>query len=429
MGYITMSETELKQAKIFEKLKNGELTQREAAYRLNLSDRWVRKKFQRYKQQGEKGLIHQNRGRPNKRRWPEHEKTIALDLLRSEWRGFGPTFAAEKLAELKGIKVSKETLRQAMIKANVWHGKKRKLKHRKRRDRRVMIGLMIQLDGSPHDWFEGRGPCCTLLVFIDDATSQLLWLEFVESESYQGVMNATKNYVKRYGLPHEFYVDFGKVFSVNLNNKERIKKTQWERALEELGIRVRHAHSPQAKGRVERANKTLQDRLIKEMRLSGISSIAAANRFVKKSDFVERHNRKFAVPAKKIGDAHRPGDQYDLDDIFCLRYTRVLMNDYTILFNKRIFQLSHNQQTLIRPKDIITVTVHLNGTIALGIRSIKLCFNEIAVRPQKQPDVKRSVYVPRKPSENSRRWVSGLPVFFCSKKSRVKPASPAVEAE
>jgi len=292
-----------------------------------------------------------------------------------------------------------------------------------------MIGLMIQLDGSPHDWFEGRGPCCTLLVFIDDATSQILWLEFVESESYQGVMNATKNYIQKYGCPHEFYVDFGKVFSVNLNNKERVKKTQWERALEELSIKVTHARSPQAKGRVERANKTLQDRLIKELRLAGISSIEAANRFFQEGDFIVRHNKKFAVPAAHSGDAHRPVCQYNLDDIFCLRYTRVLMNDFTILFNKRIFQLDRNQQAIIRPRDAITVTVHLNKTITLSIRSIKLCFNEIDSRPSKRPDIKRYVYTPHKPSENSRRWVAGRPFIFQPRESRVKPASPAVEAE
>jgi len=430
MKYITMSRKELEQVKIFEKLKNGKITQAEAAYRLNISDRWVRKKLKRYKEYGEEGLIHKSRGKQSEKRWSEDEKTVAIELLKSDWYGFGPTFAAEKLAELHRIVVSKETLRQAMIEANVWNGKQRRLKHRKRRERRAMLGLMIQLDGSPHDWFEGRGQHCTLLVFIDDATSQILWLEFVKSEDYQGVMNATKNYIQRYGRPHEFYVDFGKVFSVNLNNEERIRKTQWERALEELSIRIQHAHSPQAKGRVERANKTLQDRLIKEMRLAEVSSIESANRFIQESNFIAQHNKKFVVSAAQKGDAHRSHNHYNLDDIFALRYTRVLMNDYTVLFQKRIFQLERKQRTLIRPKDIITVTVRLNQIIILSIRRTQLCFKEVNIRPQKQLIEKQFVErAPYKPNKNSRRWAAGELFIPQSAESRVKPATPAVEAK
>jgi len=315
-----------------------------------------------------------------------------------------------------------------MIQENIWQRKPRRLKHRKRRERRIMIGLMVQLDGSPHDWFEGRGPYCTLLVFIDDATSKILWLEFVESESYQGVMQATKNYIQAHGRPHEFYVDHGSVFKVNLNNAERIKKTQWERALDELNINIIHAHSPQAKGRVERANQTLQDRLIKEMRLAGIASIEAANSFIKESNFIEYHNQRFAVPAAQLGNAHRSSKQYKLDDIFCLRDTRVLMNDYTIRFNNRIFQLNNQQKTIIRPKDDITVVTRLNGSISLRIRKITLIFQEIKERVQPKVQEKRYVYKPSIVSQNSRRWAAGLPPAHPSE-SRVKRPAPAAEAQ
>jgi hypothetical protein len=246
-----------------------------------------------------------------------------------------------------------------MIRAGIWEGRKSRTKHRKKRERRSMRGIMIQLDGSPHDWFEGRGPKCTLLVFIDDATSQLLWLEFARSENESDVMRATRNYINRHGIPHEFYVDFGSVFSVNTNNPERDKKTQWERAVEELSIKVIHAHSPQAKGRVEKANDTLQDRLVKEMRLAGISSIEDANGFLREDYFIPKHNERFAVAPAQTGDAHRPLIGYDLDIIFCSRETRVLANDHTIVFNKRIFQLDRQQRTIIRPRDLINSSCDL----------------------------------------------------------------------
>jgi hypothetical protein len=181
-----------------------------------------------------------------------------------------------------------------------------------------MRGMLIQLDGSPHDWFEGRASKCTLIVFIDDATSEILWLEFVKSESFSGVAGATKNYVEKCGRPTSFYVDYGSVFSVNLNNPERCKKTQFERIMKEMNIDVIHARSPQAKGRVERCNKTMQDRLVKEMRLAGISSIKDANRFVRQGDFIKRHNLKFAVPPIQEGNVHKDIEGYNLYKLWLL---------------------------------------------------------------------------------------------------------------
>lgn len=306
--------------------------------------------------------------------------------------------------------VSKETLRKVMIGEGIWSAKARKSKHRKRRERRDMKGKMTQLDGSYHDWFEGRGAWCSLLVFIDDATSELLWLEFASRESYQGVMQATKNYIATHGRPHEFYVDFGSVFSVNLNNQERDKKTHWEVALEKLDIAIIHAHSPQAKGRVERSNQTLQDRLLHEMRLAGVSSIEAANKFLRDSSFIEKHNRRFGVKAIKQGNTHRPSSLYNLDDIFVLRDARVLANDYTIVYQKRIFQLLSQQKTIIRPKDQIVINTYLDGSIKLSIRKTLLAFVEIKKRQKPKPNGTTMINpIPQKPSPNSRRWVAGLP--------------------
>ena len=419
-----MNEKERKQAKVFEQISQTLITRREAAQRLNLSVRWVKKKYKRYCKNGDIGLVHKSRGRSSPNQWSSQQKGLLISLLHGEWHGFGPTFATEKLDELHGIKTNKETVRQVMIEASLWQPKASKIKHRRRRERRPVKGMMVQLDGSPHDWFEGRGSKCTLLVFIDDATSQILWLEFADSESVEALMKATKNYAERCGIPQSFYTDHGSVFHVNLNNKEGDKKTQWEKACHRLDIEAIHAHSPQAKGRVERSNQTMQDRLIKEMRLAGINSIQAANNYIRTSNFLTKHNAKFAVPAQQQGDAHLPADLYDLNDVFTIREMRVLANDFTIQYDKKLYQLAANQRTIIRPKNRITVKTHLSGDLTLWIRNIQLSFEPIAARPSKiiLPCVRPS-YRHNKPSANSRRWASGRPPL----ESRVKPASPAVE--
>ena len=221
-----------------------------------------------------------------------------MSLFEGQFAGFGPTFAAQKLDELYDIKVSKETLRKAMIAEGHWAGKKRKIKHRKRRERKEYYGEMVQVDGSPHDWFEGRGPRCTLINFVDDATSSIPFMMLAPSESNESLMTGLRKYIEMHGIPQSIYVDYGSVFRVNVNNKDHEKITQFERACKELGIIVKHASSPQAKGRVERSHGTQQDRLIKEMRLAGISTIEQANEFILKT-YLPKHNKQFAVPASQ----------------------------------------------------------------------------------------------------------------------------------
>ena len=423
MGYLTMNNKEREQAKVFEQVKQGIITQAEAAARLRITARWVRKKLKRYYELGDLGLIHLSRGRASGKKWDYEQELLLISLLQSEWRGFGPTFATEKLQELYQIKVSSEVVRQAMIRANLWAAKSKRSKHRSRRERKPMFGMMTQLDGSPHDWFEGRAARCTLLVLIDDATSQIVHMQFASSESNQSILDATKNYVQKQGAPRSFYVDFGGAFHVNLNNPEHDKKTQWERACKQLGIEIIHAHSPQAKGRVERCNKTMQDRLIKEMRLANICSIEQANVFLQTSDFIIKHNEKYAVKPAQLGDAHIDRSEYDLKDVFSIYNERTLANDFTLMFEKRIFQLHKQQRTLVKPKDLITVKTSLAGVISLWIRKTKLNFHEISdkpIKPAKEKIVSNRIY---KPSENSRRWADGLPPL-----SRVKPAQPAAEA-
>lgn len=380
---ISMSLKERDQSKIFEQLKNGVIMQQQAADALGLSLRQVQRKIKNFLLCGDASLVHGNRGRLSNRRIKEELVKAAINLVEEKYADFGPTLASEMLEERDNIKINHETLRLLMIRKGIWHRKVRKIKSKRWRKRKMCFGSLIQLDGSTHDWFEGRRGKCTLLVFIDDATSEVVWLEFVESESLEGVMRATKNYLIAHGRPVCFYTDYGSVFSVNTNNPEHIKKTQYERALKELGIKIIHAKSAQAKGRVERSNSTHQDRLVKMLRLENISTIEEANAYLH-NVYIPKHNRKFAVEAESTVNMHQSIDQYDLDNILCVKEERVLTNDRTIMYKSQYLQLSSDQKAVVFPKEKIMVHEHLSGVIKLFIRGIELTFIILPKRPQKQ---------------------------------------------
>jgi transposase len=406
MNNFIPSRTEMEDAITLDQLKRKEITQAEAAKAMGISARWVRTKLKRYIQEGLDGLIHKNRGKESKKKWKASERQLTIDLLKSTWQGFGPTFTADKLKQLYSIKVDKETVRQMMIKENLWVAGQQKSKHRKRRERKECFGMLIQVDGSPHDWFEGRGHKCTLLLFIDDATGRI-WAEFAKSESINAVMKSTINYLKTFGRPIAMYTDYGSVFSVNLNNKERDKITQYERALSEMEIELKRARSPQAKGRVERSFGTHQDRLVKELRLANISTMDTANIFLKEVYFKD-HNNRFAVEPAQSTDVHKSIEGFDLENVFCIKDTRKVANDFTIQYKKRIFQIERNRLAIVKPKDIVTINEHLNGTINIFIRRSKLNFYEI--RERSKPEIKEVVKNPnfhQKPSKNSKAWVIG----------------------
>ena len=225
---------------------------------------------------GAAGLISKRRGRPSNNRLPEKTINKARQLLRSRYHDFGPTLAAEKLA-IEGVSLSVETVRQLLIREGLWKAKRvRRAVIHQLRERRARLGELVQIDGSPHDWFEGRAPKCTLLVFVDDATSRLMYLQFVEAETTFNYFAAVRSYLTEFGKPLAFYSDKFGVFRVNIPNAlSGTGLTQFGRALKELDIELICAHSPQAKGRVERANQTLQDRLTKELRLRGLCTVAA----------------------------------------------------------------------------------------------------------------------------------------------------------
>lgn len=381
-----MSKKELNQMPVFEKLRDNEIEQVEAAKKLNLTTRQVRRKLKEFKKKGPKSLIHGLRGRKGSHCIDPKLKKKALDLLKGkeEYEDLKPTFASETLEKRHNLKIKPDTLRNVMIEEGLWKPKKRKPSHKERRERMENFGEMVQLDGSHHRWFEKRGPELCLVAFIDDATSKTLQVKFGQQETTKLVMEATKEYLKNYGRPLKFYSDKGKVFKVNQFNEDNEFVTQYKRAVEEeLNIEMIFAHSPEAKGRVERLFNTLQDRLIKEMRIEKISTIEEANYFAN-NVYLPEHNEKFAVEPKKKADLHRAIKDYNLDDVLCIKSERVLRNDYTISYENRLFQVKEKQPVFIQPGKPISVFERFDDTISLVKGQEKLKFKEIEERPKKK---------------------------------------------
>lgn len=407
---------------ILEDVKSKRITQKEAAQRLCCTSRNVRKKLKKYALQGYKGLIHGNKGRAGVRKVPLEHENLVINLCTTLLSDAGPKYISDKMLELYSCRLSAKTVRKIMTKNNVWKPKQKRFRHRSRRQRKPQLGIMVQLDGSPHNWFEKRGPRCTLLVFIDDATSKLLHLEFVTGESVKEVFQATTRYLQKRGLPLSFYVDYGSVFSVNTNNPDRTKLTQFERAMKELGIQVIHARSPQAKGRVERANRTLQDRLIKDMRLAGISNREEANRYAQEV-YIPEHDNLFSIQAASPIDAHRPCNDLNLREIMCIKEERIVQNDFTISYHTQLLQITRDQKTAVFPKNKVIVKHYLDDdSLALSIRTTKLNFypiHERSVKPAPERKVRTTFYKPA-PNHPWRGKPAGKPT------SSSQPISPII---
>lgn len=334
MELLPMSQAELTRLEAMQTLKSRGLTQVQIATRLGLSERQVRRLWQRYQAAGAAGLVSRRRGRPSNNCLDPAVLERALELVSTRYADFGPTFANEKLSELHAITIGTETLRQAMIRAGLWVPKiKRRKKIHPPRERRPQFGELIQIDGSPHDWFEGRAPRCSLIVFIDDATSKLINLRFVPAETTWAYMHTLRAAIERYGRPRALYSDKHSIFLAP-NGLKTQAQTQFGRALEELDIELICANSPQAKGRVERANSTLQRRLIRELRLEQINSMTAANEYLPR--FIDKHNARFACePASQV-DAHRDLDGLDLNSILAIKKPKRLSKDRTIQLNRDV---------------------------------------------------------------------------------------------
>ena len=298
---LTMSHTELERLEVIQRVRERRLRQEEVARMLGLGVRQVQRLCAAYRDQGAAGLVSGKRGRRSNRRLPDELQHRAMELVRARYADFGPTLAAEKLSEFHDLTVSRETLRKWMVEAEIWVPRKQRRRVQQPRRRRPCRGELVQIDGSEHAWFEERGPRCTLIVFIDDATSELMELRFAESESTFAYFEALHAYLGRYGKPVALYSDKASVFRPTRQQPKGV--SQFGRALSELNIDILCANTPAAKGRVERANLTLQDRLVKEMRLRGLSTLEAGNAFLE--EYRRAHNTRFAVAAASEHDAHR----------------------------------------------------------------------------------------------------------------------------
>lgn len=370
---VTMSDKELSRVNVIQAVCEKRLRRRDAAGQLGLTERQVQRLVNRYRESGTAGLAHGHRGKPGNHCLPESFKLHVLALVRQYYPDFGPTLAAEKLRERHSIVVSVETLRKWMTADGLWVPYvRRKPRVYQPRNRRDCLGELIQIDCSPHDWFEGRAPKCCLLVFIDDATGQLMHLRFGETESAFDYMLATREYIDKHGKPLVFYSDKHGIFRVNHPNGALTGTTQFGRVLHDIGVDLICANSPQAKGRVERTNQTLQDRLIKEMRLEGISSIEDANAWVE--TFISDFNRRFARSPRNPKNRHRPVTEStgDLDDMFAWQETRKLTKSLTFRYDKMIYLVDPTEENSRIAGENIMVYDYPDGTLAFkyGYRAL-----------------------------------------------------------
>jgi hypothetical protein len=372
---IIMSNRELHRVEILQKLIDKQLIEPEAAEQLSLSVRQIRRLKKAYKANGAKGVVSKKRGKPSNHKYPDAVKKLSLAYIQEYYIDFKPTFACEKLSENYDLFISRETLRKWMIAAGLWIPKNLRLKRAYQpRNRRECFGELIQIDGSPHDWFEGRGPKCTLLVYIDDATGKLMECQFVKSESTFTYFDSTCRYLEKHGKPVAFYSDKHSVFRTNKTGElGGDGVTQFGRALAELNVDIICANSPQAKGRVERVNRTLQDRLIKEMRLMNISDAEQGNKFL--PEFMAKFNKQFGKEPIDSKNMHRellPHE--DLNEIFSWQETRTLSKNLTLQYDKVLYLIedSLDNRSLARHK--VTVFDYFDGTIKIKFNHQELAY-------------------------------------------------------
>lgn len=390
-GDIIMSQKEVLRHETIIAMDKKVLRQAGAAKKLGISIRQVKRLYRKYKDHGVSGLISKRRGQRSNNRFAEDVKKQTLKLVLANYADFGPTLAMEKLSQNHGINVSKETLRKWMIEKEIWLGKKRKRSAiHQLRERRPRFGELVQIDGSPHDWFEGRGEACCLLVFVDDATSKLLQLLFVPVESTSGYLKAVRQYIEQYGVPLAFYSDKHSIFRINMPDGMFEGETQFQRVTRELGIELICANNPQAKGRVERANGILQDRLVKELRLLEINDIETANAYLPK--FIKLYNERFAKAPKDATDMHRKlyKSAHELDLIFCEQYKRRLSKNLECSFKNKIYQVQVCGYGYSLRNAAITICENASGYVRLlcmGKERVYKC-HEKSKRPPEIVDTK-----------------------------------------
>lgn len=391
--HIVMSSKELDKATIVKDCLNGKYTSKEAGRLLSISERQLRRLKYKIKNYGIIGLAHKLRGRQSKKKIPKDIEEYMVDIILDKYHDFQPTHIWEKLVEEHNLFYSIETIRRIMISHNIWvpSSRKKNKEHREWRERKEHRGEMDQYDGSYHDWFEGRDnhdrlPC--LLASIDDATGQITYAKFDLDEGVIPTMKFWKEYSLIHGKPHLIYLDKHSTYKKNNLNQYKIftkeeERTQFQLACDTLNIQVLSAHSPQAKGRIERLFGTLQNRLIKEMRLANINNIEDGNRFLLET-FIPWFNNKYGVKAKKEADFHTKLTKEQikkLPQIFSVKEKRILANDFTIQHNNIFYQLAKKQPCLIYRKSKITVEKHLDGKIKLSFKDKYLNFEVLNEKP------------------------------------------------
>jgi hypothetical protein len=387
-----MSQKEIKKYDIIKKLVNKELNGTETARILNLSIRQVRRLKKKVREKGIKGLVHGNRGKISNRAISDSERIRIIKLLHKHYHDFGPLLASEKLDSRHNIQRDKSTIRTIMINEGLWKPKqKKKEKHRSWRQRKASYGELLQYDGSYEHWFEDRGEKCCLLACVDDATGKI-WAKFDKHEGVEPTFNFWREYIVRNGKPYAIYVDRFSTYSMNhkLAKENPDTLTQFQRAMEtDLNVEIIHAKSAQAKGRVEVLFKTLQDRLVKELRLNNISTALKANEFLE-NIYLEEFNQKFNVEARTKTNLHKKLNKQEinkLDGIFSRQYKRVVRNDFTVYHGKNRYQLLKEQSVTICKKDRVTVEERMDQTIQFRLRGKYLNYS---ILPEKQKKVSSS---------------------------------------
>ena len=387
---------DLRRLRVLHQVLEKRLTQVEAAALVGLTDRQVRRLVQRVRREGDRAVVHRRRGQPSNRRVAAGLKAKVLRVYAQQYGDFGPTLAAEKLAERHGLVVSKETLRGWLRAQGIDHFGRRPRLHRAWRARKAHVGELVQLDGSHHAWLESRGPRCVLMAYIDDASSRV-WARFYSHEGTWPALDSLFRYVQGYGVPLALYADRHTTYkspaepSVADQLEGRLPQSQFERCVADLGSHIIHAQSPQAKGRIERLFGTFQDRLIKEMRLAGIRTLEAANEFLE--GYLPHDNARFAVQPAQPGDLHQPMDSEErLHRLLCLKTTRVLRRDWTVAHEGQLYQV-HDQ---VRATQVV-VEDRMDGTIRITHQGRALQFHAITARPVKEAPASPRVYIRRKP--------------------------------